>query len=83
LMASRLNPNVSKEPGLCDTKSIAARTLLCVIDKNPAPVLIALNPAAFGAAVGSSGPTTAISGSIESVRLRVVLQNGRPILPSV
>jgi len=31
-----------------------ARTLLTVIDKNPAAVLTALNPAAFGAAVGSS-----------------------------
>src|SRR5579862_1526326 len=31
-----------------------ARTLLTVIDKNPAAVLTALNPAAFAAAVGSS-----------------------------
>src|SRR5882757_8113966 len=36
-----------------------ARTLLTVIDKNPAAVLTALNPAAFAAAVGSSKPTTA------------------------
>jgi putative transcriptional regulator len=36
----------------------AARTLLTVIDKNPAAVLTALNPAAFAAAVGSSKPTT-------------------------
>ena len=35
-----------------------ARTLLTVIDKNPAAVLSALNPAAFAAAVGSSKPTT-------------------------
>jgi putative transcriptional regulator len=35
-----------------------ARTLLAVIDKNPAAVLSALNPAAFAAAVGSSKPTT-------------------------
>ena len=35
-----------------------ARTLLTVIDKNPAAVLTALNPAAFAAAVGSSKPTT-------------------------
>ena len=35
-----------------------ARTLLTVIDKNPAAVLTALNPAAFGAAVGSSKPAT-------------------------
>ena len=35
-----------------------ARTLLTVIDKNPAAVLTALNPAAFAAAVGSSRPTT-------------------------
>ncbi len=34
-----------------------ARTLLTVIDKNPAAVLTALNPAAFAAAVGSSTPT--------------------------
>jgi putative transcriptional regulator len=33
-----------------------ARTLLTVIDKNPAAVLTALNPAAFAAAVGSSKP---------------------------
>lgn len=33
-----------------------ARTLLTVIDRNPAAVLTALNPAAFGAAVGSSKP---------------------------
>src|SRR6202158_278014 len=36
----------------------AARTFLTVIDKNPAAVLTALNPAAFAAAVGSSNPTT-------------------------
>jgi putative transcriptional regulator len=35
-----------------------ARTLLTVIDKNPAAVLTALNPAAFAADVGSSKPTT-------------------------
>jgi putative transcriptional regulator len=35
-----------------------ARTLLTVIDKNPASVLAALNPAAFAAAVGTSKPTT-------------------------
>jgi putative transcriptional regulator len=35
-----------------------ARTLLTVIDKNPAAVLTALNPAGFAAAVGSSKPTT-------------------------
>ena len=35
-----------------------ARTLLTVIDKNPAAVLTALNPAASAAAVGSSKPTT-------------------------
>ena len=35
-----------------------ARTLLTVIDKNPAAVLTALNPAAFAATVGSSKPTT-------------------------
>ena len=34
-----------------------ARTLLTVIDKKPAAVLTALNPAAFAAAVGSSKPT--------------------------
>jgi putative transcriptional regulator len=35
-----------------------ARTLLTVIDKNPAAVLTALNPAAFAAAVGSTKPAT-------------------------
>ncbi|MFY9673237.1 MAG: hypothetical protein WAK13_02240, partial [Terriglobales bacterium] len=35
-----------------------ARTLLTVIDKNPAAVLTAINPAAFAAAVGSSKPTS-------------------------
>jgi putative transcriptional regulator len=35
-----------------------ARTLLTVIDKNPAAVLTALNPAAFAAAVASSKPAT-------------------------
>jgi putative transcriptional regulator len=35
-----------------------ARTLLTVIDKNPAAVLTALIPAAFAAAVGSSKSTT-------------------------
>jgi putative transcriptional regulator len=34
-----------------------ARTLLTVIDRNPAAVLTALNPAAFTAAIGSSRPT--------------------------
>jgi putative transcriptional regulator len=36
------------------TPEAPARTLLTVIDKNPAAVLTALNPAAFAAAVGSS-----------------------------
>jgi putative transcriptional regulator len=40
------------------TPEAPARTLLTVIDKNPAAVLTALNPAAFAAAVGSSRPTT-------------------------
>jgi putative transcriptional regulator len=35
-----------------------ARTLLTVIDKNPAAVLTALRPAAFAAAVGSSKTAT-------------------------
>jgi len=35
-----------------------ARTLLTVIDKNPAAVLTALNPAAFTAVVGSSKTAT-------------------------
>ncbi len=39
------------------TPEAPARTLLTVIDKNPAAVLTALNPAAFAAAVGSSKPT--------------------------
>jgi len=41
------------------TPEAPARTLLTVIDKNPAAVLTALNPAAFAAAVGSSERTTA------------------------
>ena len=40
------------------TPEAPARTLLTVIDKNPAAVLTALNPPAFAAAVGSSKPTT-------------------------
>jgi putative transcriptional regulator len=40
------------------TPEAPARTLLTVIDKNPAAVLTALNPAAFAAAVASSKPTT-------------------------
>jgi putative transcriptional regulator len=36
----------------------SARTLLTVIDRNPAAVLTALKPAAFAAAVGSSKPAT-------------------------
>ncbi len=40
------------------TPEAPARTLLTVIDKNPAAVLTALNPAAFTVAVGSSKSTT-------------------------
>ncbi|MGB0013335.1 MAG: hypothetical protein WBQ03_17120 [Candidatus Sulfotelmatobacter sp.] len=40
------------------TPEAPARTLLAVIDKNPAAVLTALNPAAFAAAVGTSKRTT-------------------------
>jgi putative transcriptional regulator len=40
------------------TPEAPARTLLTVIDKNPAAVLTALNPAAFAAAVASNKPTT-------------------------
>jgi putative transcriptional regulator len=40
------------------TPEAPARTLLTVIDKNPAAVLTALRPDAFAAAVGSSKPTT-------------------------
>ena len=40
------------------TPEAPARTLLTIIDKNPVAVLTALNPGAFGAAVGSSRPTT-------------------------
>ena len=39
------------------TPEAPARTLLTVIDKNPAAVLTALNPAAFAAAIGSSKRT--------------------------
>jgi len=52
------------------TPEAPARTLLTVIDKNPAAVLTALNPAAFAAAVGSSKPTT--------VRVRVVRKRQTP-----
>jgi putative transcriptional regulator len=41
------------------TPEAPARTLLTVIDKNPAAVLTALNPAASAAAARSSNPTTA------------------------
>lgn len=40
------------------TPEAPARTLLTVIDKNPAAVLTALNPAASAAAAGPSNPTT-------------------------
>src|SRR6201981_4061270 len=40
------------------TPEAPARTLLTLIDRNPAAVLTALTPAAFAAAVGSSKPTT-------------------------
>ena len=40
------------------TPEAPARTLLTVIDKNPAAVLTALNPAAFAAVVGSSKTKT-------------------------
>src|SRR5512146_2069307 len=40
------------------TPEASARTLLTVIDKNPAAVLTALNPAALVAAAGSSKSTT-------------------------
>jgi putative transcriptional regulator len=40
------------------TPEAPARTLLTVIDRNPAAVLTALNPAAFSAAVRSPKPTT-------------------------
>lgn len=40
------------------TPEAPARTLLTVIDKNPAAVFAALNPAAFAAAASSSKPTT-------------------------
>ena len=40
------------------TPEASARTLLTVIEKNPAAVLTALNPAAFAAAVSSTKPST-------------------------
>jgi len=40
------------------TPEAPARTLLTVIDKNPAAVLTALNPAAFAAAIASSKPAS-------------------------
>jgi putative transcriptional regulator len=41
------------------TPEAPARTLLTIIDRNPAAVLTALNPPALAAAVRSSKPTTA------------------------
>ena len=41
------------------TPEAPARTLLTVIDRNPAAVLTALNPAAFGGVAELSKPTTA------------------------
>jgi putative transcriptional regulator len=40
------------------TPEAPARKLLTVIDRNPAAMLTALNPATFAAAVGSSKPAT-------------------------
>ena len=40
------------------TPEASARTLLTVIDRNPAAVLTALNPAAFAGAVGPFKPST-------------------------
>jgi putative transcriptional regulator len=50
------------------TPEAPARTLLTVIDKNPAAVLTALNPAAFAAFVGSSKPTTVRSRADRKLR---------------
>ena len=69
--------------GRAENPRSPARTLLAVIDKNPAAVLTGLNPSAFAAANGSSKPTSAPSGLVESVRRLVALQNGRLILPRV
>jgi putative transcriptional regulator len=55
----------------------SARTLLTVIDKNPAAVLTALNPAAFAAAVGSSTPRQSTSGLMDSVGRLVALEDER------
>ena len=44
------------------TPEAPARTLLTVIDKNPAAVLTALNPSAFAAAAGSSKSATVHAG---------------------
>jgi putative transcriptional regulator len=52
------------------TPEAPARTLLTVIDKNPAAVLTALNPAAFATAVGSSKPT--------AVRVRIGRERQAP-----
>jgi putative transcriptional regulator len=46
------------------TPEAPARTLLTVIDKNPAAVLTALSPAAFAAAVGSSKPSAIHRGRV-------------------
>jgi putative transcriptional regulator len=45
-----------------------ARTLLTVIDKNPAAVLAALNPAAFAAAVGSSNKPATVRVRVDRKR---------------
>jgi putative transcriptional regulator len=46
------------------TPEAPARTLLTVIDKNPAAVLSALSPAAFAAAVDSSKPSDVHRGAV-------------------
>ena len=53
------------------TPEAPARTLLIVIDKNPAAVLTALNPAAFAAAVGASKPTTPKPAALKATNVRV------------
>jgi putative transcriptional regulator len=55
-----------------------ARTLLTVIDKNPAAVLTALNPAAFAAAVGSSKPTASKPTASKPTKLRFRMNRKRP-----
>jgi putative transcriptional regulator len=65
------------------TPEAPARTLLTVIDKNPAAVPTALNPPRSLPVLVLPNGQPSTSGSMESVRRLVGLQNGRLTLPRV